>query len=175
MSTRAHDILPLHPAQETVADIRVGRLLAYLGDHRCIVDTHQGGGPLVARCLASMDGDALAQGAAIGARVNLAFENGDPASPIVMEFSDEDAQSDAADANAPDATILRRQRITEMNLRAANLPKRLRVEAGEELVLECGRASITLLRDGRVVIKGAYVETCATGTNRIKGGQVRIN
>lgn len=53
--------------------------------------------------------------------------------------------------------------------------KRVRVVAKDEIVLECGNASITLRRNGRVVIKGTYVETHSDGTNRIKGGQVRIN
>jgi hypothetical protein len=53
--------------------------------------------------------------------------------------------------------------------------KRVRIEGKDEVVLECGSASITLRRNGRVVIKGAYVETHSDGTNRIKGGQVRIN
>jgi hypothetical protein len=42
-------------------------------------------------------------------------------------------------------------------------------------VLECGQASVTLRRNGRIIIRGTYVETHSEGTNRIKGGQVRIN
>ncbi len=53
--------------------------------------------------------------------------------------------------------------------------RRVRVVAKDEIVLECGSASITLRRNGRIVIKGTYIETCSEGTNRIKGGQVRIN
>lgn len=53
--------------------------------------------------------------------------------------------------------------------------RRVRIIAQDEIVLECGNASITLRRNGRIVIKGTYVETCSEGTNRIKGGQVRIN
>lgn len=53
--------------------------------------------------------------------------------------------------------------------------KRVRIVARDEIVLECGNASITLRRNGRVVIKGTYIETYSEGTNRIKGGQVRIN
>jgi len=53
--------------------------------------------------------------------------------------------------------------------------KRVRVVGQDEIVFECGNASITLRRNGRVVIKGTYVETHSDGTNRIKGGQVRIN
>jgi hypothetical protein len=53
--------------------------------------------------------------------------------------------------------------------------RRVRVVAQDEIVLQCGSASITLRRNGRIVIKGTYIETCSEGTNRIKGGQVRIN
>ena len=53
--------------------------------------------------------------------------------------------------------------------------KRVRVTAQDEIVLECGSASITLRRNGRIIIRGTYVETRSEGTNRIKGGQVQIN
>jgi hypothetical protein len=43
------------------------------------------------------------------------------------------------------------------------------------VVIACGKASITLRRNGRVVIRGTHVETLSSGTNRIKGGQVRVN
>lgn len=53
--------------------------------------------------------------------------------------------------------------------------KQVVVEAHDEIVLRCGEASITLRRNGRVVIRGAYVETRSRGVNRIKGGSVQIN
>ena len=53
--------------------------------------------------------------------------------------------------------------------------RRVRVTARDEIVLECGKASITLRRNGRVIVRGTYVETHSEGTNRIKGGQVQIN
>lgn len=53
--------------------------------------------------------------------------------------------------------------------------KRIEIEGKDEVVLRCGEASITLRRNGRIVIRGAYVETRAKGTNRIKGGVVLIN
>jgi hypothetical protein len=52
---------------------------------------------------------------------------------------------------------------------------RVRIKAKDEVVIECGKAMITLRRNGRVIIRGTHVETCSTGTNRIKGGQVRVN
>ena len=54
-------------------------------------------------------------------------------------------------------------------------PETIKLEAGREIVLECGEASITLQADGRIVVRGGHVESHAEGTNRIKGAQVRIN
>jgi hypothetical protein len=53
--------------------------------------------------------------------------------------------------------------------------RRVRIVARDEVVIACGPASITLRRNGRVVIRGTYVETRSAGTNRIRGGQVRVN
>jgi hypothetical protein len=53
--------------------------------------------------------------------------------------------------------------------------RRVRLTAKDEIVLECGKASITLRRNGRVIVRGTYIETHSEGTNRIKGGQVQIN
>jgi hypothetical protein len=47
--------------------------------------------------------------------------------------------------------------------------------AREQLVLRCGAASITLTRDGKVLIQGAYVSHRSSGVMRIKGGSVQIN
>jgi hypothetical protein len=52
---------------------------------------------------------------------------------------------------------------------------RMRIGARDEVVIACGKASITLRRNGRVIISGTHVETNSTGTNRIKGSQVRVN
>jgi hypothetical protein len=53
--------------------------------------------------------------------------------------------------------------------------KRVVLTGEEEIELRCGDASISLKKNGKLVIRGAYVETHARGTNRIKGGSVQIN
>ncbi len=53
--------------------------------------------------------------------------------------------------------------------------KRIEIEGQDEVILRCGQASITLRRNGRVVVRGTYVESKSKGTNRIKGGVVLIN
>ena len=49
------------------------------------------------------------------------------------------------------------------------------LKAQQEIVLECGKASITLTRAGKVLIRGAYLLSRSSGVNRIKGGSVQIN
>ena len=53
--------------------------------------------------------------------------------------------------------------------------ERLEFSAEREIVLRCGKASITLTREGKVLIKGAYLSSRSSGVNRIKGGSVQIN
>ncbi|HEV2949619.1 MAG TPA: DUF6484 domain-containing protein [Gemmataceae bacterium] len=53
--------------------------------------------------------------------------------------------------------------------------ERLVLTAKQEIVLQCGQASLTLTRAGKVLIRGAYVLSRSSGVNRIKGGSVQIN
>ena len=56
-----------------------------------------------------------------------------------------------------------------------NTPKRLVIEAEEELTLKCGDCSVDLRKDGKLMIRGKDVLTRAKRTQRIKGGTVAIN
>lgn len=53
--------------------------------------------------------------------------------------------------------------------------ERLIVAAREQLVLRCGLASITLTKEGKVLIQGTYLSSRSSGVHRIKGGSVQIN
>jgi uncharacterized protein DUF6484 len=53
--------------------------------------------------------------------------------------------------------------------------RRVTVRAEESIALKCGDASITLYRDGKVVIRGAHIVSHASGVNRIRGGSVELN
>ncbi|MGC3999325.1 MAG: hypothetical protein QM767_18545 [Anaeromyxobacter sp.] len=53
--------------------------------------------------------------------------------------------------------------------------RRVVLEGQDEVVLRCGKASITLRRNGRIVLRGVQVETSASGLQRIKGGRIEIN
>ncbi|MGC5698858.1 hypothetical protein J4P02_01510 [Pseudomonas sp. NFXW11] len=92
----------------------------------------------------------------IGAQVALMFEAGDPTRPLV---------------------IGRIQRLPEAAPQSVALldGQRLELCAEREIVLRCGQASITLTREGKVLIRGAYLSSRSSGVNRIKGASVQIN
>jgi hypothetical protein len=53
--------------------------------------------------------------------------------------------------------------------------RRVVLEGHEEIVLRCGRGSITLTANGRVVLKGTELVSRSSGTNKIRGATVNIN
>lgn len=53
--------------------------------------------------------------------------------------------------------------------------ERVLITGRREVVLRCGKASIALAADGRVVIKGVSLLATSSGLHRIRGGAVQIN
>ena len=47
--------------------------------------------------------------------------------------------------------------------------------AKEQIVLRCGKASITLTSAGKVIVQGAYLSNRSSGVLRLKGGSVQLN
>ena len=47
--------------------------------------------------------------------------------------------------------------------------KKFTFDAKEQIVLRCGKSSITLTRAGKVLIKGAYLLSRSSGVNRVSG------
>jgi|EndMetStandDraft_4_1072995.scaffolds.fasta_scaffold29763_2 hypothetical protein len=98
----------------------------------------------------------------IGLPVVIVFEQGDPRRPIVL------------------GVILEPTADAELSLPKGSVGVRLDdsrvvLSAEREIVLQCGKASITLTRAGKVLIRGEYVSSRSGGVNRIKGGSVQIN
>jgi hypothetical protein len=97
----------------------------------------------------------------IGRQVALMFENGDPRRPMIMGLL----------RTAQDWPLAEQPANVEIDTDG----ERLVVTAREQLVLRCGKASITLTKAGKVLIQGAYVSNRSSGVMRIKGGSVQIN
>lgn len=53
--------------------------------------------------------------------------------------------------------------------------RELVLEADSSLTLRCGKSSITLTRDGKIVVRGTNVVSRASGVNRIRGGTIKLN
>lgn len=115
----------------------------------------EGTAAIAARTIAQL------QGVAFGADVLLQFDQGDVNKPIVLGVLQ----------NPADWT----REIDGQQLDVDVDGKHLQIQAREQLVLRCGDASITLTKAGKVLIKGTYLSSRATGTHRIKGGNVQIN
>jgi hypothetical protein len=95
----------------------------------------------------------------IGFEVALLFENGDPLLPMVI-----------GRIQKPDLSAVETPKIT-----ADVDSERLTLAANREIVLKCGKASITLTRSGKIILRGNYLLSRSSGVNRIKGGSVQIN
>jgi hypothetical protein len=100
-------------------------------------------------------------GAHIGASVVLMFEQGDPLRPVVLGVLRERVGWPLPDAPAQVEVDADGQRMV--------------VSASEQLVLRCGKASITLTKAGKVLVEGTYLLSRSSGVNRIKGGSVQLN
>jgi hypothetical protein len=91
----------------------------------------------------------------VGKEVLAVFESHNPETPIVLGVIRPETPEDLIQISVDGRSIT--------------------VRAEEHIALKCGRASITLHRDGKIVIRGAYVVSHASGVNRIRGGSVELN
>jgi len=152
-------------AIETAA-VRIGRIVTLDANGAPSVDfPGSGGTPVAARLAIATSAAQLQAALESGQPVVLLFENGDAALPVIAGFIQ----------SAPSPAVAQPAEAVPQMIEADVDGKRVRIVAQDEIVLQCGAASVTLRRNGRVVIRGTYVETYSEGTNRIKGGQVRIN
>ncbi len=155
------------------APVRIGVLTDFLGGPRVDFPGNREG-PLVARSMVPLDAALLRDGAR--REVVLLFDGGDPLRPIIAGFLEPSAPTPALDA-ALAATFA--EAAAELPAGARTVAdvdgQRVVIQGQDEVVIRCGEASITLRRNGKVVVRGLYVETHASGTNRIKGGSVKIN
>jgi hypothetical protein len=155
-----------HPAQPSCIDgLRVGRILRIDDAGRIFVDFPGNTGEAVpARCTRSAVTNS-GTGLVSGREILLAFENGDPRRPIIVD-SLHSLVEDLTEAAV----------VAEVPPREVTVDgQRVLLQAEHEIVLQCGKASITLTRAGKVLIKGEYVLSHATGENRVRGGSTAIN
>ncbi len=149
---------PLAGAAATGTANVVGRILAFSQGHPLVAyDGQPGAAALVARTVVDMDERS------VGRDVLLTFDRGLPDRPIVVGV--------LRDAAAQTAELLRPSEHVSIDADGT----RIVVQAGERLELRCGHASITMTRDGKLVLEARSITSRAMGVHRIAGGSVQIN
>ncbi len=104
----------------------------------------------------------LLNGDDIGREVALLFESGDPSRPLIIGRI--------------------QGRANHESIKPPMLPLAVEMDgdsialtAKKDITLRCGKASITLTKAGKILIRGSYLLSRSSGANRIKGGSVQLN
>jgi hypothetical protein len=150
---------PDYPNSSAVIGAITG--LTEMGEPLVVWPEAPGGSAVVARTVLPLSPQT------VGREVVLIFERGEPGKPIVMGLI-QPLPSVGSRPEYPNSSGTEPFEVTVDGQKVA-------VSAREEMVLRCGKASITLTRAGKVLIRGAYLLTRSSGVNRIKGGSVQIN
>lgn len=85
----------------------------------------------------------------------LLFENNDPSRPIIVGLLHDQPVTQTIEAEVDDDVLT--------------------IEGKRQIVLRCGKASITLTSAGKVLIQGEYVSSRSAGVNKVKGASVHLN
>ncbi len=152
--------------ESRVEGARIGRAVSFLGGELRVDYDGNPNGPLPARTSAALDDAALSTAARERQDALLLFENGDPARPVVVALLRSATPLVDAIISGP---LSHAENVAHLDGR------RVVLEGQEEVVLRCGRASLTLRRDGRVELRGVNVVTQAEQVQKIRGGKVQIN
>jgi hypothetical protein len=162
MATEAYDTVAgaVLAGAELTRGVAIGSLAGFDDAGRPMIDRPDVGATrLAARSIVPLDE------LMIGRDVALLFEAGDPTRPLVIGVLQDQQQPAPAPVDAESATPI--------EVEADG--KRVVLTGTQEIVLRCGKASIQLLSDGTIRLRGTNVLSRASATNRIRGGNVQIN
>ncbi|GGO66684.1 DUF6484 domain-containing protein [Bowmanella pacifica] len=98
----------------------------------------------------------------IGCHLALLFENGDANKPLII-------------GRIVSPQPARKEKTDSQSLNVKMDGDTLCLRADQQIELKCGKASITLTKAGKVLIRGAYILSRSSGANRIKGGAIQLN
>ena len=92
----------------------------------------------------------------IGADVALLFQDGDPSRPLIVGRIVDPSKRSATPKIVQDG-------------------KRVVISGEESIELRCGKSTILMESNGHITIRGRYVTSHATVSNRVRGGTVNLN
>nr|WP_319490548.1 DUF6484 domain-containing protein [uncultured Desulfobacter sp.] len=154
--------------------VRVGKIVRIDGNGRILVDYPQNRmGAMPARFTRAMDIESLVSAQNEGLKVLLVFEDNRPDRPIIIDILSSlmDGIYGSETRSEREDLVLNMDETQDMTLNG----KRIIFTGQEEIVLKCGKASITMTKAGKILIRGAYLLNRSSGVNKIKGGSVQIN
>lgn len=104
-----------------------------------------------------------------GKQVVLSFDQGSPLRPIITGLLQ------TTSTQVEELSIDVSKELKSQNLQANIDGEQVVLSADKEIVLKCGKSSITLTKAGKIIIRGEYLLSRSNGVNKIKGGSVQIN
>ena len=154
---------------DRIEGVRIGRITEIDAGGTVRVD-YPGNlnGPVPAKLSGGVKSLAESEGIASHQQILLLFEDGDPRRPVIIDTVHD---SVAAPEASPPLEMAASETIEDVTVDG----KCITFDAREEIVLRCGKSSITLTRAGKIIIRGAYLLNRSSGVNRIKGASVQIN
>ena len=90
-----------------------------------------------------------------GRNVALTFEEGDSSLPIIVGLFQTPSAAESHEVKLDDESLV--------------------LSAKKEVVIRCGKSSITLTSAGKVLIQGEYLLSRSSGVNKIRGGSIQLN
>lgn len=124
-------------------------------------------GPRAAQLVANLNRNELIKHENRGRRVLIVFEKGDPELPIIIALMEDPLDSLLSLEVKGDTDEAPKDALID--------GKVINIEAEKEIILKCGKGSITIRKDGKIIIKGTNVLSRSSGPQRIKGASVNIN
>lgn len=114
-----------------------------------------------ARLLSSVNRSELLKKAAHGQDVLVIFVHGNLDEPVILGMMENSSEERVIMQEGPVDALIDGERVV--------------IRAETEMVFTCGEGSITLRKDGKIVMKGKDILSQAYGVNKIKGGDVQLN
>jgi Domain of unknown function (DUF6484) len=156
-------VVPLHP-EPPVAQLamRFGTVKAWSENDGILVDyPGSPSGPQPATTTVRLSAAQIQALIASQDAVCLTFDPSRPAHPVLFALTQPIAHAPAPNEGEP--------------MRAVVDGEVVEIEGAERVVLRCGKASIVLTKEGKILLNGTYLASESTGAHRIRGGSVEIN
>jgi len=152
--------LPKQNVSSPLTQFVIGQLKQSQKNGELLVECN-GCEPKPARLLASMNRSELQKKAGYGQEVLVVFAHDNPDEPVIVGVMGNILEETVYMEDGHSDALADRERVV--------------IRAEKEVVLACGDSSITLTRDGRIVVRGREILSRASGSNKIKGSHIEFN